>query len=309
MKIRVVILKKRQIILSLIIILFIILTFSLISYFMKNSTTEAITLINDNKVIKEDLNGDGSKDTLYINNKDNKYYMEISTGSEVQHISCNKKLDTLGSFNPYWPMRLEIKDISRNRTPEIFIQSSENSLPVQHVFTYNNNKFNDIFCSNGNFLGFLDSNNSRTPKFLSGDIKNGTLDIGYYILNNNELKNYSFDKTVFPGAKSIVDFVSYMESLPYGEEFKPDVFYDGLSGNALYAIGKISAECSEVTFLDGYFVDTAWGNAGNILGLECFFNFKGSLKDSTNFTAYSLKVILKPDPTCNNEFKIYSITI
>lgn len=309
MKFRVVILKKKQIILSLIIILAIILIFFLLSFFTKNTSTETMTLISDNKIIKEDLNGDGSKDTLYINNKNNKYYMEISTKSQVQHISCNKKLDTLGSLNSYWPMRLEIKDISRNRVPEIFIQSSENSLPIQHVFTYDNNKFNDIFCSNGNFLGFLDSNNTRTPKFLSGDIKNGNLDIGYYILNNNELQNYSFDKTIFPGAKSIVDFVSYMESLPYGEEFKPDVFYDGLSGNALYAIGKISAECLEVTFLDGYFVDTAWDKTGNILDLQCSFNFKGSLKDSTNSTAYSLKVNLKPDPSCNNEFKIYSISI
>ncbi len=308
MKFRVLFLKKKHLlyILVILILLFIIIAL-LIDH---NKTSNTFNTIKDEKSIKADFTGDGEEDTLYINTKEGKYYVEIKTKGNSLFLKPNKKLDTLGTYYEYWPMKINISDITRDKLPEIFIQSSQNNVPVQHVFCWNGIEFKDIFCSNNNIMGFLDSKNSKTPKFISGNFKNGTIDISYNMLIGNDFKNYSYDSSSFPGKSSIINFIDYIQSLPQGEAYKPDVFYDGLTGKDLALIGKMSAENNSYIFQDAFFCDNKYDKNGNLQDIKWTLSFKAinnSQESKGNY--YSINLLLKPCPSSNNEFKIYSLNL
>lgn len=309
MKVKILILKRNHL---LSIIFAVTLLFSLLILWRIKTSSKALNTLNPLRY-KEDLNvdltGDGVKDNIYIGTKDNNYYVEILSNKKNYYLKCNNKLNSLGKFKEDYPINLRIHDISRDKIPEIFIQSSENGVPIQHIFTFHNKEFKDIFCSNGNILGFLDYKNNKTPKLITGTLNKGNIDLGYYMMINEKLENYSFDSSLLPGKKSIMDFIAYIESLPYGEEYKPDVFYQGFGESSLYAIDKISSECYEVSFIQGHFTDTKWDSNGNITEITWNLDFKGKGKDNNSNKSYSLKVNLIIDKNSDSEFKINSLSI
>jgi len=102
-------------------------------------------------------------------------------------------------------------DISRNNVPEIFTQASENNKAVQHAFFWNGEKFDDIFCNTNNILGFVDSKNNKTPKVLSGNIKDGKLNFVSYILIKNSLQSFDYNYIDnYMGKNTVLGFISLL---------------------------------------------------------------------------------------------------
>lgn len=309
MKLKVLVFRKKILELILFITLIIIFITIFINLYSKPKFTKDVFISNLDKTIYYDFDGDGTNDILYLKNINSNYSLEIKTNNGVYPLECKKNLPIVGKSNTNSSPNIKIFDISRDKKPEIFIQSSNDKDPLQHVFTFNKGFYEDIFCSNGNIFGFLDYNNNKTPKFASGSLIKFKLEIGFYILANNKLQSYSFDTINLPGKNSIIQFISYLESLPYDEAYKPSVFFDSLAGDDLYPIGKISAECSNVKFLDGFFYDTKWTKDGSISEIKWIINLNGTLKGEGNLSKnYNLKITLNADPNQNNEFKISSVS-
>ncbi|WP_216457554.1 FG-GAP repeat domain-containing protein [Clostridium simiarum] len=308
MKLRVFFLKKKHLLYFLIVATFFIIVLSLFN--LKRRSAPTFMSIKDSKSIKADFNGDGEEDLLYINIDKNKYYLQVNTKNDSYFLEPEKKLNTMGELYHHWPLRINFTDISRDKIPEIFIQSSQNNLPIQHVFLWDNKQFKDIYCSNNNVMGFLDSENNKTPKYISGNIKNGNIAMSYNILIGKEFKNYSYDSSKFPGKDIILNFIHYIESLPEGEVNKPDIFYSGLTAQDIAVIGQLAAEGNNYKFLDGSFKDSKWNKEGEIIELKWTMNFGYNLKTpESSKSKHSLKLILKPCEAFNNEFRISSLSI
>lgn len=273
------------------------------------TSKDTFSLVNSKETsFKEDFNGDGSNDVLYIKTNDDKYFMELSTGNLTIPLTSKDEKTSLGKYDSLWPMKITFLDADRNRIPEIYLQSSENNIAIQHIFLYDDDTFKDLLCTNNNVLGFLDYNNGKTPKIISGSYSKGTLDLGYYVLKNKTLKNYSFNSDALPGGSIIKSFILYMESLPYGEGDMPNIFFSGLSGNALSAIGKISAESMSIKFEDGYFHDTKWNKNGEPSEIIWTINLKNTAKTpGSSPKNYTLNVILNEDTASNNQLRISAI--
>lgn len=308
MKLRIVFLKKKYIVYILIILALTISLFAILKF--KNKSVDTINTIKKDKSIKADFNGDGEEDTLYVKTEKDKYYIQVNTKHENIFLEPNKKLNTIGNYYSYWPMKINLLDITRDKRPEIFIQSSQNNLPIQHVFIWDVGEFKDVFCSSNNIIGFLDIKSNKTPKFISGNLKEGKMDLSYNILLGKNFKNYSYNSSTLPGKDIILNFVQYIESLPEGEGTKPDVFYDGLSGKDIAVIGQLAAEDRFLTFLDGSFFDSKSDKDGNITEIKWNLNFKGSSKTlEEDKKYYPLKITLKPCNSFNNEFRIASLSL
>jgi hypothetical protein len=205
-------------------------------------------------------------------------------------------------------------DISRNKVPEIFIQALEKETPVQHIFIWNDNKFEDIFCSTNTFLGFMDSSNNKTPRVLSGTIKENKIELTNYMLINNKMQNFSYNyKENFMGKDTAMGFIQYIETLPSGESAMPkDIFYPGLSGNDLAAIGKLSGENNSYTFLNASFKDTKWNKAGEVSEIIWSFSFKGISNTNKDVSKnYVLNLKFKPNGQDKDNFyyKVYSMSL
>lgn len=312
MKLQVIFLKRKFIYYALSIIIFAIILALLL--FFRTSSISTFNIVNENKMIQADLTGDGNKDILYIKTEKDKYYIQVNSGDESYYLEPAKKISTAGNFYTEWPMRLTLMDISRNNIPEIFTQSSQKGNAIQHAFIWSGEKFDDIFCSTNNILGFIDSKNNKTPKVLSGNIKDGKMNFTSYIFIKNVLK--SFDYTYednYMGRNTILSFIDLMVSFPLAElNISKELFAADLNGNDISLLGDLSSRKSYFNFQDAVFKDYSWDKDGNTSEILWTLNFKGtSNNDVKEIKNYTLELILKsmPKDDKTSTFKISSISI
>lgn len=332
MKFRVIFLKKKNLYYALLVFILLIL-FSILLYVKKSSPT--FNVINQDKTIKADLTGDGEEDILYIKVDKEKYFLQVNSKGDSIFLEPNKKLDSIGTFSNHWPMRLSLFDISRDKVPEIFIQSNNKDVPIQHIFKWDNTKkkFEDILFNQNNILGIMDSNNSKTPKVISGTLKDNQMYLKNYIILKNKFEefDYKYPKD-FMGKDSIIAFINYIQGLPTSEANRPqDIFDPNISGKDLEEVGKLSAENIQFKFQDATFMDMKYKKNGDASVVQWTLNFKGtSNKDTSVVKNYTIIVSLKsydvPDKSdvdkskdnknnnttsknTNSCFKIYSIDL
>ena len=312
MKLQVIFFKKKYIYYTIGIIIFtVMLTFFLL---LRKNTISTFSVVNQSKMMQSDLTGDGVKDILYIKTDADKYYVQVNSGDKSYYLEPSKKINTVGNYYPTWPMRLTLMDISRNRVPEIFTQASLSNNAISHVFSWDGEKFNDIFCTNNNILGFIDSKNNKTPKVISGNIKDGQVTFNSYIFIKNNLKSYNYNYTDnYMGKDTILGFINFMSSFPLAElNISKELFTNDLNGNDISLLADLSSKKIHFGFQDAVFKDYNWDKDGNTSELLWTLNFKGSNLDDIKLTKnYTIELILKLMPLAdkNSTFKISSISI
>ncbi|MBZ9688972.1 VCBS repeat-containing protein [Clostridium estertheticum] len=312
MKLQIIFFKKKFIYYALAFIVFAtMLTFFLL---IKNKSLSTFNIVTDSKMLQVDLTGDGIKDILYIKTETDKYYIQINSQDKSYYLEPSKKVNTVGNYYAQWPMRLTLMDITRNNIPEIFTQASINNKAIQHVFLWNSEKFDDIFCSNNNILGFVDSKNNKTPKFLSGNIKDGKMTFISYIFIKNSLKSfdYNYDDN-YMGKNTITNFINLMTSFPLSElNISKELFSYDLSGNDISLLSDLSNKKIYFNFQDAVFKDYNWDKQGGVSEIIWTLNFKGTIaKDLKDIKNYTIELILKPSPKVDgiSTLKISSISI
>lgn len=313
MKLKVFFFKRRHIyyfVFVLVVIMF--FAFSLIS----NGKSSYITLNNNSakKVFKADFTGDGTKDNLYILTNQNKYFLQITTEKNSFNLHPNKNLPTLGINYAHWPMRIKLLDISRNNIPEIFVQSSQSNVSIQHIFAFKDNKFEDMFCSYNNILGFIDNSNNKTPKILSGKLYDGEFTFENYIFTDNKLKQYSTSfKNTFMGKDTICTFINIITSLSGGyTPTNENIFHNNITSQSMDVIHHLAGYATNYVFQDALFIDTKCDKSGEPSTVQWSLNFRCIPIDPADKTSnYTLKVNLCKCKDCVDKyyFKILSINL
>ncbi len=319
MKLQVIFLKMKSIYYTLAIIIVFAILFTFFLFFRTNSIS-TFNIVNETKMIQSDLTGDGNKDILYIKTEADKYYIQVNSGDKSYYLEPSKKINTVGNYYSEWPMRLTLLDISRNKVPEIFTQASledavaQKDKAVQHVFLWNGEKFEDIFCSTNNIFGFVDSNNNKTPKVLSGNIKDGKMNLISHIFIKNSLNSFNYNYSInYMGKDTILGFINLMTSFPLAElNISKELFAADLNGNDISLLSDLSNRKVYFNFQDAVFKDYKWDNQGNASEILWTINFKGTtasnLKEAKNYT---IELVLKLTPKGDSDptFKIASISI
>lgn len=312
MKFRVIFIKKKNLFYIIPVILIILILSFLIyrNFFYISSPTFANVL--EDKTLKSDLNGDGLDDKLYIKHSGNRYFIKAKIKEKTYTLSTDEKQNTLSNYYPYWPLRITILDVSRNKVPEIFLQGSWGKNSLQRFFVFDGHKFKNIFSSSNNILGFVDCTNNRTPKIITGRLHDGSMLLTNYIFTNYRFENYNLDNTeTFAGNDTICSFVNFIESLPGSHSYiPPNVFSPNISNDDMYLIDKLANLNNTYVFQDAFFMEKKCDNHGNISELSWTLNFKGiPNSDNTSAKNYTLNLILAPDNSKNNssKFKIISM--
>lgn len=312
MKFNVIFLKKKYIYYTILAVILIILLIIFLGTRKSISTT--FNTITNNKAIRADLTGDGNEDILYINTNKDKYYIQVNTKDKSYYLNPDKNINTVGTYSEYWPMKITLMDVNRDKLPEIFVQASEKNVSIQHIFKWNGDSFKDVNFSKNNLLGFLDCQNNKTPKILSGNITSDAINLSYYVLVKDKLQKYEYtSKDNYYGKDSVLAFIKYIQGLPGSEGYKPNnIFYPGLTGNALDAIGKLASENNTYKFEDAVFMDSKWDKDGNISEIKWTLDFKGiSNKDNKQIKPCTINLTLKAcsDMKNSNSYKIQSIAL
>ncbi|CAB1252367.1 FG-GAP repeat domain-containing protein [Clostridium sp. MT-14] len=309
MKFRVIFLKKRHIYFLILLILIIFLS---VTFIVSRHSSPSFNTISSSRKIRADLNGDGKNDILSIIRDENSYLIKAVIDNKTFNFNTNKNSPIIQSYSPYWPLRITLMDVSRNRVPEIFVQGSIKNKPVQRVFIYTGTGFKNIMSNSSNILGFMDCKNNRTPKIISGKLSESSMYLSNYIFLNNGFKNYDYEyRSSLMGQDTIYTFVKFIQSLPESEPYKPkDIFSSNISKENMALIGNLTGENNTYVFQDGFFMENKCDKDGNASEISWSLNFKGiSRTDKNTVKNYKLDLILVPDSsdTKNCRFKIASM--
>lgn len=305
MKLRVLFLRKRILIYTIIIISAILI---IISVLARIKGSENVFNAEEDKSFKVDLTGDGEKDVLNIKVLNKKYYLSVDSKEDSFQLSPVKNGESAGDYLKDWPLNIILEDINRDRIPEIFSQGQLKNKPYLNIFKFKGSEFENILSSNSSILGLIDTSNNKTVKLLSGRIANNKISLKNYIMVNNKLQEFDYNyKENYIGKDTVLTFINYIESLPYGEKEKPDIFSGSLSAD-IGNIGKLSGESSKFKFHDGFFKDIKSDKNGNISEAEWRLNFSGT-DNNNQKNNYSINIKLKNEGSDKYSFKIYSIKI
>lgn len=268
-------------------------------------------IVDNNKIVNEDLNGDGYKDALYIKTDDNNYLVQINLSNKISYsLNPNKDILTLGEHKTYWPMKVILEDVSRDNVKEIFIQSSINEKSIQHIFRFNGEGYENIYSSYYNILGFLDSKNNKTPKIVTGNFKNNETKLENHIFINNKFKTFEY---AYPdnyiGSKLICDFISFIENFPNINTNIPNYFSTYISGNELSMVYQLSSKNTTYHFQDGFFKEISYDSQDRPLEVKWTLNFKGIEKnDYKVINNYTIDLMLAKK-AFEREYMITSINV
>ncbi|WP_346917129.1 hypothetical protein [Clostridium sp.] len=269
-------------------------------------------LSEESIVINEDLNNDNKKDSILIKKSNSDLLAQVNLNdNETYSLNYDKNLQTLGEYCKYWPVRVSTLDISRDNSKEIFIQSSFHNKAVQHIFSWNGNGYDDIFCSTNNLLGFIDSANNKTPKIISGNFQDNNIELKGYLYNQGSLKEFNNSLTTsLPGKDTINNFICLIESLPDPYLSVPTYFYSQISGADLESIFRLANGSNYYKFQDGYFTDLAWDNTGNITCENWILNFRViSTSDSKKVSNITINLMVNKYNDDDFPFKITSVNV
>lgn len=227
MKLNVFIIKGK----TLIFVFFSLLTIAFISLLLFKKTfyayNEAIPTMSKpqfEEYLKNDLNGDGKSDLLYITCKNNAYYMESHVDNNTYFFNTKGALNTLGNYMESWPLSVKFKDINNDLIPEIIIQGSFEEESISHVFLWNDSGFIDILSSKSNFVGVFNLSSNKNPVIMLSSIHDSSTNI--YSLKDKELISLPSDNISSLILDTITTFVKNMENtndLNYLDLFSPNI--------------------------------------------------------------------------------------
>lgn len=287
----------------------IILFLALIIFINDEATKTLPTFypMSDNSVINEDLDGNGSKDALYIKTNDVNYLIQVNlNGKSSLSLNPSKELATLGEHKNYWPIRITINDISRNNVKEIFTQASNGESSIQNVFIFKDNSYENVLATKNNILGIIDNSNNKTPKLISGNFNSGYMDLHSYIIVNNDLKEFPYIyEENYIGDKLICNFINLIQSFPNESLELPSYFTDNLNYNSTSQIYTAANNQYSYILQDCFFKDITYDEKGLPKDISWTLNFKGrNINDSKNIKNFTFDVIL----TRNSNSFDYKIT-
>lgn len=218
-----------------------LLFFKKFNHYSDNIPT--IAKVQYEEYLKDDLNGDGIYDLLYINYKNNNYYIESHINNKTYCFNPKNSLNTLGNYSEAWPISVKLMDLNNDSIPEILTQASLDESPITHIFQLQNNEFKDIFCSTNNFIGFLNTDSNTI--ILTSTINDFKDNLKIFILSNNLLKK--IDNTIF-----LENNVETLKKLIYFFENKQNFNYisnlisDNISSQDLSLLTNL--DCSEYKY-------------------------------------------------------------
>lgn len=317
MKLKVIFLKKKHLYITIGVLILILISIFFVTIKPKKNSVSTFNIMSKDKIFKTDLTGDGREDLLYVKTKKDKYYVQINTkDNQTLFLEPDKKINSLGTYSENWPMRLSLKDINRDNIPEIFIQSSQNQKPIQHIFIWDKKEFKDVFYSYNNLLGFMDYSNNRTPKFISGNFKNGKITFNNYILVGSDLRNFNESNNEnFAGKNTVNKFINLFfnsdiknDSL---EKYLTDICFSDSSAEVQKVLSQINLKEENIHFQDGFFKDSRYNSKGEISEITWVLNFRGEKKDSKENKNYTFSLYLKPSNDKKDKFyfKIKNISL
>ncbi|HBF76647.1 MAG TPA: hypothetical protein DEF85_10555 [Clostridiaceae bacterium] len=295
MKLKIYVVKKNQIIWAAIIIAIIIISIILLVNLNKSQTMKTIDSVKTFN--SADVDNDGKSDSIVINKTDEenqKYSVSVySSSGKIYDLQPDISINSLGTPSDWWPINLIVKDIDKDNTKEIIIQSSDSNGPILHIFKYINNSMERIASGRYSFVGNISLPPDDQNIVVLGLKSNDKLNLTYLTPKGNRLVPYTdAPASLTLGKDALLDVISYIE--------KSDTEAFSINMDS-----KFASILPKGIFLDCSLEDTKFSSYN--IPSECTYIIRTASLDSNSKASEIYKVKLTLDKY-NNEEPQYIIT-
>ncbi|MBN1065656.1 hypothetical protein DVV81_12555 [Clostridium botulinum] len=292
---------KKKFILALIVVIIISTTIII----NKSNNLQTIAPIDSTKNIDIDLTCDGQNEHIEFIKKDNTVDLNISHNSNNTYLSTKINDNVLFSLNNHWSPKIYLYDLSRDVNPEIILQGVKENKSICYIFSWKDGEFQNLYSSDKNIFGILDSKNNKMPQCFSLSASKGNSSSSSFMIINNEVLDTTNDASTIPSLNNITNFIKLIET-PYELDDLPDIFSPKIDSNDLATLWNLDKENHSYSFQDAFFYDYNWDSYSNATSLKWRLTFeKNKLKGEEGDKS---EVIFYLDSTIeDSNFKIISI--
>ena len=296
--------KKKNTLITLIIIFFLISIITIINTYLQNTETLSNNLLEN--IPEYDFDCDGENDKVTIISTNSTYSIKIKNSTGEILLKSNEFDYSLLDITSSCSINISYIDLNRNKIPELIISGFKNNKPTFYIFQWLDNTFKEILFSQGNILGILDYNNARTPKVFTTNSSAGDKGTNSYILNSNSIKDISFSKQTIPSLGNIQTLINLMEA-DYELDDAPDIFTSYIPTEELGILWNLDKSTYRYSFQKGYFYDISWDNLGKATSIYWVLSFEKINFIDSNNSPEELTIYVKVNLEELDKYKISSI--
>jgi hypothetical protein len=277
MKLKIYILKKKQLIWTAIILTLLIVSAIIVISIKATQTINFLTLPNS---FKADINNDGKIDTIIakIDDATKKYSINVICSDDNGYVlEPDPVIKGFGDTNGNVPINITFKDINNDGNEEIFIQSSDNKGPILHVYKYAHNTIERIASGRYSMYGLVNNpNNGENMLVLLSD-HNNNIKLTYFKSDYDALTPCISNKVMNLGINTISSVVSFIE--------KQDVQAVNLNIDK-----KLESKLLKGTLIDGIISDVTFENYD--FPSQCTYTLRTASIDNSKPKCAEYKILL-----------------
>jgi hypothetical protein len=294
MKLKIYILKKKQLIWTAIILALLIVSAILVISIKASQTINFLTLPNS---FKADINNDGKVDTIIakVDDKTKKYSINVICSDDTGYIlEPDPVIKCFGDTTGNVPINITFKDINNDGNEEIFIQASDNRGPILHIFKYAHNKIERIASGRYSMYGLINNPNSGQNMLVLLSENNNNIKLTYFNSDSEALTPCISNPSMNLGINTISSVVNFIET--------QDVQAVNLNIDK-----KLEAKLLRGTLIDGIISDVAFENYA--FPSQCTYTLRTSSPDnvSPKSAEYKILLTLNDDASTNPSYSISDI--
>lgn len=270
MKLKVYILKKKQVIVAVSILFLLLISLIILISF---KSKETIKNVNPVQTVHADVDGDKKIDTLYISTKDdNSYTVNVQTKKgDGFTLEPDPSFKTLGDNSEKWPMYIDCKDINGDSSQEIIIQGSMDGKPILHVYSYEKETNKMIKIASGNYSVFGSTLYNEEKVMMLGKNAGSKITFSYQAIKTTD--SLTTPEDINLGNETLTSLASFIS----------EESVDVVNTNA-----SVLSPIKKGEFLDGMLIDVKYKNN---IPYECTYQIRvNPYEDSSKTAFYEVKM-------------------
>lgn len=259
MKLKVLVLKKQQLIWAIVIVAVIIASILLIISIRNNDRPSTVS--SQNKYTA-DLNNDGTDDSivLYTDDETGEYRVSIvlSNGKTLT-LEPDPTIKSLGYYKEWWSMSVSVKDVNKDNVEEVILQSSDDSGPILHIFSYDTSTDTMKRLTSGRYsmYGTVEEPSTDRPVLVLGYKIGEEMKLTYLDTSGGRLSPYNSSSSLTLGKDAIESVFALVENKDveastinidskYASKLSKGEYLDCCLYEARYTKYEVPSECTYI---------------------------------------------------------------
>lgn len=278
MKLKIYIIRKKQLIWAAIILAVIIIAAILLISLRTRQTISAISPTKN--TIYADINNDGKNDSIVVNAdvKTGKYTVDvISSDGNGYSLEPDSTIKSLGYYTSWWPIKVTVLDINNDKNSEIILQSADGSGPILHIFRCSDGRTERLASGRYSIFGTIKNIEDKSSIIVLGAKKGSNVQMTFLSTKSGKLTPHVAPTAFTLGKDTLSSLITFIE--------KKDV-----EASNINIENKLTTKISKGSFLDARLLEARYTKYN--IPSECIYVLRTNKSENGDKETVTYKVRL-----------------